>query len=149
MLKPSQTNLYNADFYAWTTTQANLLASQQFHQLDIANLVEEITSLGKQQEQELENRLGVLLGHLLKWYYQPEKRCKSWFYTIDEQRSRINRLLKKNPSLKSYFNEALEIGYADGLRLVGKETPLNPKQLPQECPFSQAQIFEELLELPQ
>jgi len=36
------------------------------------NLIEEIASLGKRERQELRNRLGVLLGHLLKWHYQPE-----------------------------------------------------------------------------
>ncbi|APB32815.1 hypothetical protein GlitD10_0503 [Gloeomargarita lithophora Alchichica-D10] len=149
MHKPPQTHLYDADFYAWTATQAQLLASQQFNQLDIANLVEEITSLGKQQEQELENRLGILLGHLLKWHYQPEKRSKSWRATIREQRKEIQRHLKKNPSLKSYFSEALEIGYENGLSLIDRETPLDPEQLPQSCPFSDTQIFDEPLELPQ
>ncbi len=149
ILKPPKLNLYDADFYAWTATQAKLLASGQLDQLDIPNLVEEIECLGKQLEQELENRLGVLLGHLLKWYYQPEKRSKSWRATIQEQRSRVNRLLKKNPSLKSYFNEALEIGYENGLRLVDRETPLDPNQLPQDCPFSDTQIFAEPLQLPQ
>jgi hypothetical protein len=47
-------------------------------------LVEEIVSLGRQQKQELRNRLGVLIGHLLKWDYQPELRGKSWKATIRE-----------------------------------------------------------------
>ncbi|APB32816.1 hypothetical protein GlitD10_0504 [Gloeomargarita lithophora Alchichica-D10] len=149
MDKLPQTHLYDADFYAWTATQAKLLASQQFNQLDIANLVEEITSLGKQQEQELENRLGILLGHLLKWHYQPEKRCKSWRATVRVQRSEIQIHLQKNPSLKPYLRKAIEIGYRKGLGLIDQETPLDPEQLPQSCPFSDTQIFEEPLELPQ
>jgi hypothetical protein len=141
------TTLYDQDFHAWTQQQAELLRSGKFEGLDIDNLVEEIDSLGKQQRQELRNRLGVLLGHLLKWRYQPDARSKSWFYTIKEQRQEIQRHLKENPSLKPYLNEAIEIGYEKGLNLVGKETPLDPKQLPQSCPFSDAEIFEKPLDL--
>jgi hypothetical protein len=139
--------LYDQDFYAWTQQQAQLLRSGKFEGLDIENLAEEIESLGKQQRQELRNRLGVLLGHLLKWRYQPEARSKSWFYTIEEQRRRIQEHLADNPSLKPYLSEAIERGYRDGLDLVGRETPLDPKALPQQCPFSVAGIFEEPVEL--
>ena len=141
------TTLYDQDFYAWTQRQIDLLKTQQWEQVDVDNLIEEIDSLGKQERRELCNRLSILLGHLLKWHYQPEARSKSWFYTIKEQRIRIIRHLKDNPSLKPYLDEAIIIGYEDGLLLFGKETPLDPKQLPQACPFSKAQIFEEPVEL--
>ncbi|NET89400.1 MAG: DUF29 domain-containing protein, partial [Kamptonema sp. SIO1D9] len=58
-------NLYETDFYAWTQTQANLLQLGDFSKLDLPNLIEEIASLGKQQRQELRNRLSILLGDLL------------------------------------------------------------------------------------
>lgn len=141
------TTLYDQDFYAWTQQQAELLRSGQLTGLDIENLIEEIESLGKQQLQELENRLGVLLGHLLKWRYQPEARSRSWWATIREQRRRIQRLLKGNPSLKPLLAAAIEISYEDGLDLVIKETPIPLDLLPQTCPFSNFEIFEELIEL--
>lgn len=136
------TTLYDQDFYAWAQHQAELLRSGRLEELDIENLVEEIESLGKQQRQELRNRLGVLLGHLLKWRYQPEARSKSWVYTIREQRLRIQRHLQENPSLKPYLSDAIAIGYEYGLNLVGRETLLDPDQLPQSCPFTEAEIFE-------
>jgi hypothetical protein len=80
------TILYDQDFYAWTQCQMELLQARRWDELDIANLIEELDSLGKQQRQELRNRLGVLLGHLLKWHYQPEGLSKSWRATIREQR---------------------------------------------------------------
>ncbi|WP_299487971.1 DUF29 domain-containing protein [Acaryochloris sp. IP29b_bin.137] len=141
------TTLYDQDFFAWTQRQVELLQTQQWEQVDIQNLIEEIESLGKRERQELRNRLGVLLGHLLKWHYQPEARSKSWFYTIKEQRRRIEEHLTDNPSLKPYLAEAIERGYQDGLDLVGRETPLDPKQLPQSCPFSEVLIFDEPVEL--
>jgi Domain of unknown function DUF29 len=141
------TTLYDQDFYAWTQQQVELLKAGQWQQVDIENLIEEIESLGKQQRQELRNRLGVLLGHLLKWRYQPEGRSKSWLYTIREQREEIDEQLAENPSLKPYLAEAVAKSYRQGLNLVGKETPLDPKQLPQVCPFSEFEIFDETIEL--
>jgi Domain of unknown function DUF29 len=141
------TTLYDQDFYAWTQRQADLLKAKQWGELDIDNLVEEIESLGKQQRQELRNRMEVLLGHLLKWHYQPEMKSKSWRATVEEQRRKINRLLQENPSLKPYLSEAIEIGYEGGLSIVDRETPLNSRQLPQDCPFSEFEIFEQAVEL--
>lgn len=63
------TRLYDTDFHAWTLEQVSLLQSQQFAQLDVVNLIEEIEALGRKERQELRNRLSVLLGHLLKWQF--------------------------------------------------------------------------------
>lgn len=43
--------------------------------------------------------MAVLLMHLLKWQYQPDRRSKSWERTIKEQRRQIHRELKATPSL--------------------------------------------------
>ncbi|MDG2992366.1 DUF29 domain-containing protein [Candidatus Synechococcus calcipolaris G9] len=139
-------SLYETDFYAWLQEQVKYLRLGKLDHLDHENLIEELESLGKQQRQELRNRLGILLGHLLKWHYQSEGRSKSWIYTIREQRQEIQRHLRENPSLKSYVREAIEIGYGKGLNLVGRETPLDPRILPQSCPFSEFQIFDESIE---
>jgi hypothetical protein len=141
-------SLYEQDFYQWTQQQAEYLRLGKLELLDRENLREEIESLGKQQRQELRNRLGILLGHLLKWHYQPAGRCKSWRATIREQRREIHRHLQENPSLKPYLDEAIALGYQQGLDLVDRETPLTLEQLPPICPFSTVQIFEEPLYLP-
>ena len=134
--------LYETDFYAWTLEQAKLLKQGQLNQLDILNLIEEIESLGKQQRQELENRLAILLGHLLKWDYQPERRSKSWKATIREQRRAIQRLMQANPSLKPYLEEAIAYAYQSGIDLVVRETPLDDQDLPADCQYTPEQIFD-------
>jgi hypothetical protein len=136
-----QTNLYESDFYAWTNEQVKLLQLRKLDHLDFENLIEEIESLGKQQRQELRNRLGILIGHLLKWHYQPEKQSKSWLSTIKEQRREVKLIIDENPSLKPYLEEAIKLGTSQGLDLVVRETPLNYRDLPKECPFSVEQIF--------
>jgi Domain of unknown function DUF29 len=135
-------NLYEIDFYAWTLEQSNFLKAGDFKQLDITNLAEEIESLGKQQRQELRNRLGVLMGHLLKWNYQPAKRSKSWRVTIEIQRRELASLLEDNPSLKPYLPEAINKGYQAGLDLTRLETPLDYEDLPETCPYTLEQLFD-------
>jgi hypothetical protein len=135
------TNLYSTDFYAWTQQQATLLRQGKLDYIDVINLIEEIESLGRQQKQELKNRLAVLIGHLLKWNYQPNQRSKSWKYTIREQRLQILDLLEQNPSLKPYQEEAIAKGYQLAVLLVGRETPLNPTDLPSQCPYTFEQIL--------
>ncbi|MBE9010010.1 DUF29 domain-containing protein [Pseudanabaenaceae cyanobacterium LEGE 13415] len=134
-------SLYNTDFYAWTQEQAILLQNQQWSQLDVPNLIEEIESLGKQQRQELRNRLSILIGHLLKWQYQSQKRSRSWLATIRIQRLDLNDLLEENPSLKSYLEETIEKAYLKGAELAVKETDLPRRTFPIEYPYS----FEEII----
>jgi hypothetical protein len=138
-----QTNLYETDFYQWTIEQGDRLRLGKFTELDLENLAEEIESLGKQQRQELRNRLGILIGHLLKWHYQPEKQSKSWLSTIKEQRREVKLIIDDNPSLKSYLAQAIKLGTSQGLDLVVRETPLNYRHLPKECPYSVEQIFDD------
>lgn len=130
-------DLYETDFYAWTQRQVELLRKRDLNNLDIENLIEEIDSLGKQEKRELVNRLGVLLGHLLKWQYQPDRRKGgSWIRTIREQRKQIQKLLKENPSLQSFLNEAIEDAYSNGLDLAIDETKMGIKTFPSEVPYS-------------
>ncbi|MGB3203351.1 MAG: DUF29 domain-containing protein [Nodosilinea sp.] len=56
------TTLYDQDFYGWTQRQVDLLRTGRWEDLDIENLVEEIESLGRQERQELRNRLGCCSG---------------------------------------------------------------------------------------
>lgn len=137
-LKPS---LYETDFYAWTQEQVKLLSEGKWHQVDLKNIIEEIESLGKQERQQLRNRLGVLLGHLLKWQFQRTHRSKSWLATIREQRRRLTILLEENPSLKPYLSEAIAISYALGTDLVVQETPLDYDDLPEVCPYTLEQAL--------
>jgi hypothetical protein len=135
-------NLYETDFYAWTQEQVSLLRNHQWSQLDLQNLIEEIESLGKQQRQELRNRLSVLIGHLLKWEYQSSSRSRSWLATIRVQRRDTLRLLKDNPSLKPYLEDALPEAYENGRDLAMGETDLPEQTFPKKCSYSLMEILD-------
>ena len=134
-------NLYETDFYAWTQQQAKLLKTKTWDELDTANLVEEIESLGRKERQELRNRLGVLIGHLLKWQYQPHRRSNSWLATIREQRRELQILLTENPSLKSYLVEAMELAYQSGIDLAVRETNLPYETFSPTCNYMLEQVL--------
>ncbi|OYD92275.1 hypothetical protein CDG76_22200 [Nostoc sp. 'Peltigera membranacea cyanobiont' 210A] len=129
-------HLYETDFYDWTQKQVSLLKTQQWEQLDTVNLIEEIETFGRRERQELRNRLGVLLGHLLKWQFQPEKRSNSWLGTIREQRVQIKLLLQDSPSLKPYLDEVFFSVYELGLALAIRETELGENVFPEICPYT-------------
>jgi Domain of unknown function DUF29 len=135
--------LYDRDFHQWTQVMAEALRSRDWAAVDVENLIEEVESLGRQQRQELRNRFGILLGHLLKWQYQPMLRSKSWRLTLREQRAQIRFLLKDNPSLKPYLEEAIDEGYTLGQLLVAKETPLEIEDLPEVCPYGLADAIDD------
>ncbi len=68
-------SLYETDTYAWALDQARRLRAGQ--PIDTENVAEEIESLDKQERRTLVNTIAVLISHLLKWDFQPDKRTKS------------------------------------------------------------------------
>ena len=136
---------YDEDFFAWTQVQAAGLRDAQGAELDYGNLAEEIESLGKSQWHALENRLAVLVRHLLKWRYQhaTRPRGRSWRSTIWEQRSRIRRLLRQSPSLRPHVLGRLVEEYASLRQRTLDETGLSPAVLPEQCPWTVEDILDE------
>lgn len=136
-------SLYTIDFYAWTQEQVSLLRNHQWSQIDLQNLIEEVESLGKQQRQELRNCLSILIGHLLKWQFQPQHRSRIWLATLRIQRLDTIELLEENSSLKSYLEEALGKAYLKGVELAVRETDLPSRTFPSDCPYSSIEILDD------
>ena len=135
--------LYDTDFYAWANEQAALLRAGQLAAADIANIAEEIDSMGKTEKREPVSRLTVLLMHLLKWRFQPLLQGPSWRTTICNQRLDIADHLTDNPSLKAQIPEAMARAYRKALGGAGPETGLPATTFPATCPWSFDQIMDE------
>lgn len=127
---------YQQDYHAWTQHTAELIRQGRFAEIDGEHVAEELEDRGASKERELENRLGILLAHLLKWRYQPERRGASWEATIKEQRQRVARLLRKNPSLKADLEETHRDASSDARLIARRETGLPEAVFPQDCPYS-------------
>src|ERR1700691_5077700 len=107
MTKLAPDSDYDRDFYAWANKQAALLRAGKLSEADFEHIAAEIESMGKTEKRELISRLTVLLLHLLKWRYQPEKRGASWEASIRVQRNRFADHLEDNPSLRPLLPQAL------------------------------------------
>lgn len=132
---------YDSDFYGWAIEQASLLKSGRYGELDTINLLEEIEGMGKSEKRALESRLTVLLQHLLKWQYQPVRRGKSWELTIREQRLRIEKILRGNPSLKRQLDVCLVDAYEFAIIQAVQETGLEESTFPNSCPWQWQQVL--------
>ena len=134
---------YEEDFYGWSMAMAGLLKERRMTELDFDNLIEEIESMGRSNFDQLINRLAVLIAHLLKWKYQSNLKGHSWFYTIREQRGKVKRIISQNPSLKSRVDEAFSYAYKDAVYQAARETGLNEKDFPSQCPYTFDQCLDD------
>jgi hypothetical protein len=132
---------YEKDFYAWTVEQAGLLRAGEFSAVDVANIAEEVESLGRRDRRELGSRLTVLVAHLLEWQKQPDMRSKSWSATIREQRRPIEKLLEDSPSLRPFVATVLAEIYNDAREDAAEETGLAGTKFPAECPFTLDEVL--------
>ena len=135
------TTLYDQDFYAWANQQAWLLRDGKLAQADIEHIAEEIESMGNAERRELESRLAVVLMHLLKWQFQPERRGKSSRLTIIEQRRRLQRHLTAVPGLRANLPTVTTDAYGDAVIAAAWETEFDPEAFPAACPWSFEQIM--------
>ena len=137
------TKFYRSDFYAWTQEQVYLLRAGNLSMADVEHIAEEIESLGRAEQLQLEDRLIVLLLHLLKWQFQPNFRGNSWRLSIKEQRVKIARHVRKNPSLKALLEETIADAYGDALIGAERETGLPEQTFPAGCPWAFAQMMDD------
>lgn len=133
---------YNADVIAWANEQAAMLRAGRLSDLDIEHLAEEIEDVGKSEQRELRSRMAVLLAHLLKWEYQPERRGASWEATIHAQRIGIKTAIRDTPSLKHALSnpEWWLVAWGDALSDAYRETGIDHHIFPEDCPWSEDQI---------
>ncbi len=128
--------LYDRDFHAWAHEQARLLREGRLSDADVANIAEEIESLGRSEKRELRSRLTVLLLHLLKWRFQPSRRGRSWEISILNARDELAEHLADNPSLQAALPETMAWAYRRARLEAERETGLPERSFPPDCPWT-------------
>ncbi len=122
---------------------AGALRARHFETIDWEAVAEELEDMGRSEIRELESRLEVLLAHLLKWRFQPERRSSSWRGTIKEQRRKTARLLRQNPGLKRLIAEILADAYYSSLAVAERDTGIGEEVFPETCPWDVDRIMDE------
>ncbi|WP_375329307.1 DUF29 domain-containing protein [Microcystis sp. BLCC-F210] len=113
-------DLYEKDYYLWLEKTISLLENHQFSDLDLENLIEEISSMGKSEKRSLESYLTRLLEHLLKlvyWQSELEYNQRGWKNEIRNFRLRIQQIIEDSPSLKPYVSEIFSSCYQNARKL--------------------------------
>jgi hypothetical protein len=136
---------YEKDFYQWALNNSRLLKEGKLTEIDAENIAEELESMGKRDKRQVINRLIVLLTHLLKWEFQPEKRSGSWKGTIMEQRRRILQLLEDSPSLNNEIDKKLNYAYQEAVKQASVEMNSDPLLFPEQCPYQKEYILSDEL----
>jgi hypothetical protein len=133
---------YETDFYAWVHEQATLLAEGRFDALDTDHLTQELTLMADGPAGELYNRLIILLAHLLKLQVAARvlpgvyaRAQRGWRLSCAEQRRRLARLLRRNPSLaptvKDEITEAYDVARLQCLAAL----QVGEADVPDACPW--------------
>jgi len=135
-------DLYNQDYAQWLDITVAQLRSGQFASVDLVNLVEELESMGRSEKRALSSNLQIVLMHLLKYRYQPEKRSHSWLFTLYEHRDRLLEILEDSPSLQSYLNETFTQSYAKARKKAALETGLPIDTFPEAVPFALESVLD-------
>lgn len=118
------------DYYGWTQETLEKLRHGRWSEVNVMELIEELEEMGGSERNELENRLVVLLAHLLKWQSQPECRSRSWRLTLKEQRLAIATRIKRSPSLKPRLAELGEDAYPRAVIVAARETDRDEEAFP-------------------
>ena len=121
----------------------SLLKQGKLKEADMEHIIEELEEMGNSKENELFSRLAVLLTHLLKWQFQSKRISRSWKDTLEVQRFRIKRLLRKNPGLKHELNETFQDAYKAGVLQATKEKRLKKDTFPIESPYTFEQCLDD------
>jgi hypothetical protein len=149
-MKPETTmksiSLYETDYQLWLDKTAAELRSQDFSNLDLENLIEEIESLGKSEKHAISSYLMRLCEHLLKLKYWESER-ESCFRGLDLEvtnfRLQIQAQLEISPSLKSFLQDNFLKQYQNGRKLFLKASRLDSRIIPEEPDFTLEQALDE------
>ncbi|SOD94013.1 DUF29 domain-containing protein [Caenispirillum bisanense] len=137
---------YDEDYHAWLMDQAASLraaGSRIGTAIDADTVAEELEDMGKAQRQALNSHLKVLLLHLLKWTYQPDKRKGGREVSIINARDEIAALVADSPSLRPHLTTLWDKAYGVARRNAVAETGLPASTFPEEAPFTLEQALDD------
>ncbi|QYF92206.1 DUF29 domain-containing protein [Massilia sp. PAMC28688] len=133
---------YEADFTLWLEAQLLLLRERQFDKLDLDNLFEEVGGILRSERREVRSRLDLIVVHLLKCQYQPQRKSKSWLATLRTQRTRLGRVLQDSPSLRRHILDFAHENYRGSVEQAAEQTGLARAIFPAALPYSEEQLLD-------
>jgi hypothetical protein len=139
--RPPVRDLYKADEHEWIAAQVAALTDGHLNRLDRTNLIEYLTEMTIRDRRELQSRLTVLLHHLLKVRFQPERLTRSRVITILEQQREIRSIIYGIPSLGRKAGAITVTASPDAIRAAARETGLPAAGFPTLSPWTVAEAI--------
>lgn len=115
--------LHDRDFNLWIEETIRTIRNKDVNNMDWENLLEEIEDMGASQKRALDSYVQRLIEHILKlkyWHSERERNERGWRTEVVNFRNRINRILKKNPSLKNYLESEYPDNYNDAIAAMSE-----------------------------
>jgi hypothetical protein len=128
------------DLESWCYEQAELLRQKRFSEADLANIVEELESLGREQRPVLRAKYRLLICDLLTWQFQPDLRSTSLDAGIAGTRHEIFDREEMNLALSRNGKRMVRQVYPDAVREAASATGLARGQFPADCPYTLEQL---------
>jgi hypothetical protein len=147
LIKPTPSQLYEQDYYAWVEDQVVALREQRTEHVDWENVAEEIDDLGKSEKWSLESHLEMLIEHLLKLAYTqptiPTRNARLWQGTIKLARAKVRRRLAQSPSLRHKMDELFVAAYEDGRTRTLATIKIREDAVPTASPWTLEQVLDD------
>lgn len=131
--------LYETDETAWLDAMSKIVADGRLEELDRIHLAEYLSDMAKRDRREVNSRMVQLLAHLLKWYFQPDRRSKSWERSIVLQRQKLRDILDSGV-LRNHADSHFAETYVKAVQIASVETGLPLDSFPPACPYTWEQI---------
>ncbi len=138
---PTMLRAYTEDYAGWVEDTAKAIEEGRFEEIDRSALADEVRDLGKSERRELRSALSVLLRHLLKTKYRPEKASRSWQATIRVQRQHIAEFMEESPSLRRDLPKLLAGAYDNARIDAANETSLDIDAFPEVCEWTITEVL--------
>jgi hypothetical protein len=138
---PTFRRSYANDYAGWIEETARAIEDGRFEEIDRAALADEVRDLGKTERRELKSALKILIMHMLKSRYQPEKITRSWELTMRSQRNDIAEYLEESPSLRRELPELITASYRNARLTAADETGLELDVFPESCEWTVAEVL--------
>ena len=134
--------LYEIDDSQWLEEMIELLKKRQFENLDLENLIEELTDLGSEKKNAVVSLLEQVIRHLLLleyWTIERDNNQAHWESEIVSFRTQLRRRLTTN--LRNHLAKELPSIYQDALIYVKRKTRFKVN-FPESCPYSLEQLLD-------
>lgn len=139
-------SLYDVDYQIWLSKTLAQLQSHDFENIDLENLIEELSSLGKSDKNAISSYLMRLCEHLLKvkyWETEREQCVRGWNLEILNFRIQIQEKLEDSPSLRIFLEDNFTKQYKNARKLFLQASGLDKAIIPENPCFTLDQALEE------